>query len=117
MMKYNLTKRKLKKHFIPKKNKQHGRYVFGKMRINKNLNKTMNQYTAKFKEKANYCEFGDLADERICQYITQTIDNEELITRLIQEKWTLTRFLEEVKQKHNLQYKVKDIIIDNHLTR
>ena len=54
---YTKLRTKLNGHFTPKKNKHHARYLFLKMRPH--LGETISAYTARLREKAKECEFGD----------------------------------------------------------
>ena len=85
--------RKLNSHFLPKKNKQHPRYTFSKQR--QEPGESIVNYTARLREKAKDCEFGDQTDDRIFEQLIQRIKNNDLIKKSIQKRWTLDQFLEE----------------------
>ena len=68
-------------HFTPKKNKDHARYLFLKMRPH--VGETISVYATRLREKTKEREFGDTFDERILKHIIQTIDNKKLIERAI----------------------------------
>lgn len=82
------------------------------MRTDKRSNETIPEYAARLKEKAEYWDYGDSTNKRILEHMVQTIDDDELITRMIQKEW----ILKEVSQRHDLQYKLKDILRDCHMT-
>ena len=104
---YDKLKRKLNLHFIPKKNKQHARYLFSKEK--RQTGEPIVSYTARLRVRAEHCNFGDTKDDRILEHIIQTITDQDLIKRAIQKKWNLDRFLKEAGEREDLHLKVKDM--------
>ena len=104
---YTKLRTKVNDHFTPKKNKHHACYLFLKMRPH--VGETMSVYTARLREKAKVCEFGDTFHERILEHIIQTIDNEKLIERAISKIWDLTRFLTEASQTEDIARQIQDM--------
>lgn len=74
--------------------------------------KQLPEYAARLKEMVEYWDYGDSTTKRILEHMVQTIDDDELITRMIQKEW----ILKEVSQRHDLQCKLKDILRDCHMT-
>ncbi|CAG2190385.1 unnamed protein product [Mytilus edulis] len=54
-------------------------------------------YATRLRERAADCEFEN-QDDRILEHIIQTTDNESLIKKTINRKWTLDQMLQEVHQ-------------------
>jgi hypothetical protein len=61
---YAKLKRKLNLHLVPKKNKQHARYLFNKENPH-NQDRPPQPNTAKLREKAEDCDFGGTRDDHI----------------------------------------------------
>ena len=104
---YEKLKTKLNNHFIPKQNKHHARYQFLKMRPT--TGESITAYTARLREKAKKCEFGEVHDERILEHIIQTIDNKAIIQKTINKKWDLSQFLQEASQIEDVNRQVKEM--------
>ena len=103
---YTKLRMKLNRHFTPKKNKHHARYLFLKMRPH---GRSCKGVCRKIKRKTKGCEFGDTFDERILEHIIQTIDNKKLIERAISKTWDLTRFLTEASQTEDIARQIQDM--------
>lgn len=104
---YFILKRKLNEHFLPKKNKHHGRYIFLKMRPTPS--EPTIAYAARLREQAKQCEFGDSSDDRILEHLIQTIDNQQLIQKTINKKWNLEQFLTEASQVEDISMQMKQM--------
>ena len=104
---YEKLKTKLNNHFIPKQNKHHARYQF--LRMRPTTGESITAYTARLREKAKKCEFGEVHDERILEHIIQTIDNKSIIQKTINKKWDLTQFLQEASQIEDVNRQVKEM--------
>lgn len=104
---YEKLKTKLNNHFVPRQNKHHARYQFLQMRPM--TGESIISYTARLREKAKKCEFGDVHDERVLEHIIQTIDNKSIIQKTINKKWTLTQFLEEASQIEDVSRQVREM--------
>lgn len=87
---YTKLKGKLTDYFAPKKNVHYNRYLFLKMRPYSG--ESTISYAARLREKAGNCELHD-CEERILEHIIQTIDNAELVRKVLQKKWTLQQNL------------------------
>ena len=53
-------------------------------------------YAAGLREKSKSCDFHD-DDERILEHIIQTIDNTDLVRRVLNKKWTLKETLADMQ--------------------
>ena len=104
---YEKLKTKLNNYFIPKQNKHHARYQF--LKEKPSTGELITAYTARLREKAKKCEFGETNDERILEHIIQTIDNKVIIQKTINKKWSLTQFLQEVSQIEDVNRQVKEM--------
>ena len=104
---YKKLKRKLDNHFLPKKNKHHGRFTFSKQRPIEG--ESVITYAARLREKSKDCEFGEQTDDRILEHLIQTVKDSELVKRSIQKKWNLDQFLEEASQREDINQQVKDM--------
>ena len=104
---YLKLRTKLHDHFTPKKNKNHARYLFLKMRLH--VGETKSAYAARLREKVKECEFGTKFDERILEHIIQTIDNKKLIEKAISKTLDLTRFLTEASQTEDIARQMRDM--------
>ena len=104
---YEKLKTKLNNYFIPKQNKHHARYQF--LKEKPSTGESITAYTARLREKAKKCEFGETNDERILEHIIQTIDNKVIIQKTINKKWSLTQFLQEVSQIEDVNRQVKEM--------
>ena len=93
---YELQTRKLNAHYVPKKNKHYARYLFNELKQKKD--ESVINYTARMREKARYCDFGEQEDERILEHLIQTIENKDLVRKSITKRWTLHQLLEEAGQ-------------------
>ncbi|CAG2232334.1 unnamed protein product [Mytilus edulis] len=103
---YEKLKKKLNDYFAPKKNKHYARYVFLKMRpIN---GESTVAYATRLRERAADCEFEN-QDDRILEHIIQTTDNESLIKKTINRKWTLDQMLQEVHQLEDTTLQIHDM--------
>ncbi|CAG2215513.1 unnamed protein product [Mytilus edulis] len=103
---YEKLKKKLNDYFAPKKNKHYARYVFWKMRpIN---GESTVAYATRLRERAADCEFEN-QDDRILEHIIQTTDNESLIKKTINRKWTLDQMLQEVHQLEDTTLQIHDM--------
>ena len=103
---YEKMRKKLNDYFAPKKNKHYSRYVFLKMRpIN---GESTISYAARLREKAADCEFEN-QDDRILEHIIQTTDNQSLIKKTINKKWTLDEMLREVHQLEDTTLQIHDM--------
>ena len=100
---------------MPKKNKQHARYTFRKQR--QEPRESIINYTARLREKAKDCEFGDQTVDRILEQLIQTIKDNDLIKKSIQKSWPLDQFLEEASQKEDINQKVKDMKEDYKISK
>ena len=103
---YEKIRRKLNLHFVPKKNKQHARYLFSKERMKSG--ESIAGFTARLREKAEHCDFNDI-DDRILEHIVQHINDENLVKKTIQKKWNLEQFIEEAGERENLNTEVSDM--------
>lgn len=99
--------RKLNSHFIPQENKQHARYCFNKERPRSQ--ESIASYAARLREKSEKCDFGENADERILEHLTQTIADQDLIKKSIIKKWTLSQFLDEASKKADISTEINDM--------
>ena len=103
---YEKMRKKLNDYFAPKKNKHYSRYVFLKMRpIN---GESTISYEARLRAKAADCEFEN-QDDRILEHIIQTTDNQSLIKKTINKKWTLDEMLQEVHQLEDTTRQIHDM--------
>ena len=102
---YQKLKRKLDGYFLPKKNKHHARYTFSKQKPKSG--ESIVTYTARIREKAKDCEFGDQL--KILEHLIQTVTDEGLVKKCIQKRWNLDRFIEEASQKEDIHKQVKDM--------
>ncbi|CAG2217542.1 unnamed protein product [Mytilus edulis] len=103
---YEKLKKKLNDYFAPKKNKHYARYVFLKMRpIN---GESTVAYATRLRQKVADCEFEN-QDDRILEHIIQTTDNESLIKKTINRKWTLDQMLQEVHQLEDTTLQIHDM--------
>ena len=103
---YEKIRRKLNLHFVPKRNKQHARYLFSKERMK--TGESIAGFTARLREKAEHCDFEDI-DDRILEHIVQHINDENLVKKTIQKKWNLEQFIEEAGEHENLNTEVSDM--------
>ena len=103
---YEKIRRKLNLHFVPKKNKQHARYLFSKERMK--TGESIAGFTARLREKAEHCDFDDI-DDRILEHIVQHISDENLVKKTIQKKWNFEQFIEEAGERENLNTEVSDM--------
>ena len=96
---YKKLKRKLDNHFLPKKNKHHGRFTFSKQRPIEG--ESVITYSAQLRKKSKDCEFGEQTDDRILEHLIQTVKDSELVKRSIQKKWNLDQLnqLKQAKEK------------------
>ena len=78
---YEKLRKKLNDYFIPKSNKHYSRYMFLKMRPQ--IRETTVAYPTRLREKAHDCDFGTKHDERILDYLIQTIENQTLTQKCI----------------------------------
>ncbi len=92
---YKKTVRKLNSYFVPKKNKHYALYLFNKLQ--QDADETVAKYTARLREKAKDCEFED-TEGRILEHLIQTMRNQDLVKRTINQQWTLTQLLAEAGQ-------------------
>ena len=104
---YKKLKRKLGNHFLPKKNKHHARYTFNKQKMEQG--ESITTYTARMREKARDCEFGDQTDDRILEHLVQTVKDDDLIKKCIQKRWNLDQFIDEASQREDIGQQVKDM--------
>ncbi|CAC5414668.1 unnamed protein product [Mytilus coruscus] len=103
---YEKLKKNLDDYFAPKKNKHYARYVFLKMRpIN---GESTLAYATRLRERAADCEFEN-QDDRILEHIIQTTDNELLIKKKINRKWTLDQMSQEVHQLEDTTLQIHDM--------
>ena len=66
-------------------------------------------YTARLRERAAGCEFGDNYEERILEHLIQTISDARLVQRAINERWTLTQFTMEAGQIEDISLQMKEM--------
>jgi len=104
---YGKLRKKLNDYFKTKKNKQHARYVFLKMRPAHG--EATNAYAAHLREKANDCEFEASCDEQILEHLIQTTQNQLLIQKAINNKWNLTQFLTEAAQIEDILIQIREM--------
>ena len=83
---YQKLKKKLNKHFSPRRNKYLARYLFQKMRPRPGERTVA--YAARLREEAHECEFGDNYEERLLEQLIMTVGNENLIQKCIRKEWT-----------------------------
>ena len=89
---YERFKKKLDDYFTTmKKNKHHARYMFLKMKPTEG--ETTTAYTARLRGKSAHCEFGDTEKERILEHLIETLNNENLVLKTINKKWSLEQLL------------------------
>jgi hypothetical protein len=112
---YEKLKRKLNDHFIPKKNKQHARYLFNKETIQHN--ESITAYAARLREKAVHCDFQETLDDRILEHIIQNISDKDLIKKAIQKKWNLDQFIEAAAEKEDITNEVQDMKQDHRVAK
>ncbi len=105
---YTKTKTKLNTRFLPKKNKQHARFVFAN--IKPTAGETVVAYGARLREASANCEFGANADERILEHLILTIPNHlKLKEQAIQKQWSLSQFLTEAQQTEDLSAQMRQM--------
>lgn len=75
------------------------KFMYNKLRINKNERETLAEYAARVREKSEHCEFSNTTDERILELIIQTIDIKGLIIRTRQKKMGLVEILRRIRPK------------------
>ena len=97
---------KLCNYYAPKKNRHYATYVFMKMRPL--VGESTTAYAARLREKAHDCEFTN-EDDRILEHIIQTTDNESLVKKTINKRWTLTDMLEEVHQLEDTSLQIHEM--------
>ena len=88
---YDRLQSKINAYFIPKRNKHYARYQF--LNMQNTASETAASYAARLREKANKCNFGETLEDRILQHIIQTIANQTLIQKYINNGWNLNFFL------------------------
>ena len=76
---YEKLKRKLNGYYLPKKNKHHARYIFLKMKPQHGEGTA--SYTARLREKASDCDFGNTCENRILEHLVQTSENQSLVQK------------------------------------
>ncbi|XP_013409816.1 uncharacterized protein LOC106173287 [Lingula anatina] len=104
---YQKEVRKLNLHYKPKQNKMHSVYVFNK--TTRIPGETIASFTARLREKAEHCDFGENADARILERIIQTMDDKQIVTKAIQRNWNLETLIQEVSQKEDLNKEVDNM--------
>ena len=104
---YQMLKRKLNNHFLPKKNKHHARYTFSKQQMESH--ESIVTYVARMRQKERDCEFGDQTDDRILEHLIQTVRDNDLIKKCIQKRWNSDQFIEEVSQREDIGQQVNDM--------
>ena len=111
---YQMLKRKLNNHFLPKKNKHHARYTFSKQRMESH--ESIVTYAARMRE-ARDCEFGDQTDDRILEHLIQTVKDNDFIKKCIQKRCNLDQFIEEASQREDIGQQVRDMKDDHKIAR
>ena len=104
---YQKLRKKLNEYFFLMKNKHYARYIFLKTRPE--AGEATVAYATRLREKAHECEFGDTNDERILEYLIQTIENQQIIQKCISKSWTLQQFLTEAGQIEYIASQVYDM--------
>ena len=105
---YEKLKRKLNGYYLPKKNKHHARYIFLKMKPQHGEGTA--SYTARLREKANECDFGNTCEDRILEHLVQTIENPSLVQKTISKKWNLSQFLKEASEMEDTTMQLRDMV-------
>ena len=65
-------------------------------------------YATRLREKATDCDFSN-EDDRILEHIIQTTENQSLIKKAINRKWSLQEMLREVHQLEDTLVQVTDM--------
>ena len=104
------VKQNLNDYFMLKRNKHYGRFMFLKSRPD--AGETIVAYATRLVEKARGCGIGSSNGDRILEFLIQTVENEYLIQKCINEGWTLDQFLAQAKQIEDLSVQVDDMKTD-----
>ena len=104
---YKKLRKKLNDYFIPKKSKHYSRYMFLKMRPERE--ETTVAYASRLREKAHDCNFGVNCDERILEHLIQIVENSTLIQKCISKSWTLQEFLTGAGQTEEISRQLQDM--------
>ncbi|CAC5392065.1 unnamed protein product [Mytilus coruscus] len=65
-------------------------------------------------ENALDCEFGNTTEERILEHCEQSIENKELIRKVISKGWDLDRFIAEAAQVEDTNLQMKEMRKEEH---
>ena len=104
---YKKLKRKLDNYFIPEKNKHHATYTFNKQSLEPGERlESLVSYAARLREKTKDCKIEDRIYEKILEHLIKTIKDDDLIKRSIQKIWDLDRFIEEARQRDDINQQV-----------
>ena len=101
---YAKTIRKLNNHYIPKKNRHYAIFVFNSTRQKRD--ETIVTYSARLRERARDCEFGEQENQRILDHIVQTITDKALIRKTIHKQWDLDQLLTEASQLEQTTFEI-----------
>ena len=101
---YQKLKKKLNKHFLPRRNQYLARYLFQKMRPRPGERTVA--YAARLREEAHNCEFGDNYEERLLEQLIMTVGNENLIQKCIRNEWTLSDFLRKADEEEIISLQI-----------
>ena len=104
---YKKLRTKLNDYFIPKRNRHYARYLFLKLRPEREESTVA--YATRLREKTHDCNFGVNCDERILEHLIQTIENSTLIEKCISKSWTLQEFLTEAGQIEGISHQMQDM--------
>lgn len=89
---YEKLKTKLNDCYAPRKNKHYPRYVFHN--TGPIAGESTVAYAARLGREVQVCEF-DNADERKLEHIIQITENQSLVQKAINRKWSLHKLLQE----------------------
>ena len=104
---YQKLRKKLNEYYIPKRNKHYARYMFLKMRPEKE--ETTVAYATRLRGKAHDCDFGSNCDDRILEHLIQIIENKILIQKCISKSWTLQEFMTKAGQIEDISLQMRDM--------
>ena len=104
---YKKLRTKLNDYFIQKRNRHYARYLFLKLRPEREESTVA--YATHLREKTCDCNFGVNCDERILEHLIQTNENSTLIEKCISKSWTLQEFLTEAGQIEEISRQMQDM--------
>ena len=103
---YSQLVKKLKKHFLPKKNKDFARFQFGNLK--QNHGESLVRYYTRIREIAKKCNFSN-ESEGIRDHLIKTMANNVLHIKAIHKNWTLDQILEEAELDEETQIQAKEM--------